>query len=204
MVNYPKERGALSGLRLKNFLDKILLNDSAVSTFILNNVSSNRNMLAIKLKNVTTLQWFAEQTTKPELKFLKTRPVRLQIKAANQFHSPGHNFDIKVAVVPKIFLNGARNATGQFISVCVSCVNEQSQNLLEDEELIVSLYLKNPNIGEPAYRKDFKMRFSAELEQNERGLFEFISKKDFAKFVSEEDCVTFGVMMQLAPRVPRK
>ena len=57
MVNYPKERGALSGLRLKNFLDKILLNDSAVSTFILNNVSSNRNMLAIKLKNVTTLQW---------------------------------------------------------------------------------------------------------------------------------------------------
>ena len=147
---------------------------------------------------------FAEQTTKPELKFLKTRPVRLQIKAANQFHSPGHNFDIKVAVVPKIFLNGARNATGQFISVCVSCVNEQSQNLLEDEELIVSLYLKNPNIGEPAYRKDFKMRFSAELEQNERGLFEFISKKDFAKFVSEEDCVTFGVMMQLAPRVPRK
>ena len=79
----------------------------------------------------------------------------------------------------KVFLNGFDYATDQFVSVCLSFVKRNEaeqkqdirQNIPEERWLIVSLYLKHPNTDDNPYRRDFKMKFSFQLQKKSERIF---------------------------------
>ena len=114
---------------------------------------------------------------------------------------PSKNEAVIAEIVPKIFLNGAGLATNQSVSFCISIVNKSAPSgFLENKNVVVSLFLKDPN-GAISYRKDFKTTFSNELEENEKGILDFISKDEFPNYISADDVTLFGVMVQLATPV---
>ena len=140
---------------------------------------------------------FAKLVKNDELKRVKTRPVKLTIRRLDSKIS-GRIDLINVDIVVKIFLNGTKHASDCSVSVCASIVNKSAPVSLKNKEVIVSLFLKHPN-GAISYRKDFKTKLSVELEENEKGVLDFISKEEFRKYISPDDVTLFGVMVHLAP-----
>lgn len=198
----------LSKRRLDNFLNYILTNENAnVSTFLLTEICSRYNMCVVKINDVSSLQWFSERTTRRDLKHVKTQPVTLSLQLAQNgdVNSDGLNESasynsITVNAVPKFYLNGYGEATNKWISFCMSIVKVSNENATQEDtnsELIVSVFLKNPEFEERAFKKTYRMSFSSALESDERGIVDYISKKDFQKFIDSNDVVTFGVKIQL-------
>ena len=185
---------------------------STADTPILTDTLAMNNLLRVKIPEAKVLQEFAEgMKDDKKFKLLKTRPVTLKVKRKSSASSIGCETrskskqtqierGIDAEVVLKVFLNGTGEATDKFVSVCLSVVNksETRQNVLEEQWLIVSVYMKQPNSDDKPYRRDFKMKFSSALEKGEKGLLEFISKKDFTKFVSENGSVTMGLSLVLS------
>merc|ERR1712173_499481 len=151
-------------------------------------------MCVVKINDVSSLQRFSEQTTRRDLKHLKTLPITLSLQLSSNGdvnsdrclnESASHN-SIRVNAVPKFYLNGYGEATNEWISFCMSVVNVSNENATQEDtnsELIVSVFLKNPEFEERAFRKTFRMSFSSALESDERGIVDYISKKDFENFI---------------------
>ena len=203
----PEKRPELENILTQIRDGRLITADTPIMTDIL----AKNNMVRVIVPNIKLLQNFAEDMKDDKkFKLLKTRPVNLKIKMNSRASSIGYETrskskqtqiesEIDAEVVIKVFLNGTEVATDKFVSVCLSVVNksETRQNVLEEQWLIVSVYMKQPNSDDKPYRRDFKMKFSSALEKGEKGLLEFISKKDFNKFVSENGSVTVGLSLVL-------
>ena len=184
-------------------LDKIISDKLKAGTPILTNVITRKNMIYIKAEKVKLLQQFAEHKNikgNKELAALKVRPVNLKVPKKQTGAGCGQavkhdqrDVFINCVVVVKVFLNGTGDQTDKSVSVCVSVVNRDGdrQKVQEGQKLVVSIYLKDPNKKE-VYRRDFKMDFSPALEKMEKGLFSFISKEEFGKYV-KNGAAQFGV-----------
>ncbi|XP_075242331.1 uncharacterized protein LOC142337119 [Convolutriloba macropyga] len=214
--NPSGEKSAKRRPDLVGILNQIKLNGLPAGTPILTNVVQQKNLLRVIIPNVRELQHFAEEMKgNKTFQLLKTRPIRVELmgrdvkrlsreKTVELEKSEQREIEkrIEADVVLKVFLNGCDYATDQFVSVCLSVVNRNEeeqkqdvrQNIPEEEWLIVSVYLKHPNTDENAYRKDFKMKFSPQLEKGGKGLVKFIDKKELSKYISPVDgSVTIGV-----------
>ena len=208
------EKSAKRWPDLVGILNQIKLNGLPAGTPILTNVVQQKNLLRVIIPNVRELQHFAEEMKgNKTFQLLKTRPIIVELMGRDVKRFSGEKTvekseqreiekRIEADVVLKVFLNGCDYATDQFVSVCLSVVNRNEeeqkqdvrQNIPEEEWLIVSVYLKHPDTDDNAYRKDFKMKFSPQLEKGEKGLVKFIDKKEFSKYISPVDgSVTIGV-----------
>ena len=200
---------------LATILDQITRGKLQAGTPIMTDILVDKNMCRVRLHNVRQLRKFAEDMKgNKTFRVLKTRPIRVELmgrdvkrlssdKTVELEKSEQREIEkrIEADVVLKVFLNGCDYATDQFVSVSLSVVkrNEEEhkeevrQNVLEEEWLIVSVYLKQPNTDDNAYRRDFKMKFSSALEKGEKGLLKFIDKKEFEKYIANDGSVAIGV-----------
>jgi len=173
------------------------------------------HQIRLMIQNAKLLQQFAKEM-KGDSTFekLKTEPISVKINRIKDDKTDNICSNaVEAEAVIKIFLNGTHDATDKFVSVCISVVDKSNQseeefdevsrqNVLEqiNERLVVSVFLKNPEIGQESYRRDFKMEFCSDLEKNEKGLKKFIPVEQFQSYLGDGSA-TFGFSFALEPKV---
>ena len=204
-----------SDLNLESFLARV---QNFCDSPIVTDVVTKTNMAVITVPSVKTLQKFALRTKSDHMKMVRTRTFTLQVdtnlKLDFEFSAYLNGFknfegksvslslcDKSSASIPGK-IQTSLNKSNENVNNHQDGVNENCPELssinneISSTNLIVTFFLKqsssNNNNNGP-FKKSFKL---ASGEKEKKGILDFIGLESFQDFITDEDSVTFGVMVQ--------
>ena len=180
---------------IKELVDSLLGGTIDAKTPTLTDVHIRANMFIARIPHVSQLRRLAKQTENNLLRFLTTRPVKIQVEFSEQL--------LTLRLELKVFLEGVESQE-QTGSNNVSIYTTLSADSETSHPLVVSAFLYNPNKHLSPYRRSFTTETSTNSHKVEKGLRKFIPKVRsgsqpacFGDFI-HYDTVLFGLLINSA------